>query len=104
MTDKTNSQDPFKFSDQVDQASWELLKQHYDRGGVFLVDDSLDIVDVANAIATDSVDLVKGWLESELLRPLKVEEAQEWEKMPNEKVVNFLIVQPYVIVKKILKN
>lgn len=100
----TENQDPYKFLEQVDEASWELLKQHHERGAVFIADESLDLIDVATAVAKDSVDEVQSWLSSKLLRPLKDEEVSVWEKMPKEKVVKFLIVQPYVIVKKIFKN
>lgn len=104
MSQKQDTNDPYNFTGQLDEASWDLLKQHHERGAVFLLDESLDLVEVATAIAKDSFELVKGWLDAKKLRPLSSQEVENWEKMPNEKVVKFLIVQPYVIIKKILKN
>lgn len=103
MSDKNNA-DPFKFEDQIDEANWEMLKDHHTRGAVFLVDNSLDLVTVATAVAKDSVELVKTWLNSEKLRSLNEQEIAIWEAMPKEKVIKFLIVQPYVLVQKVLKN
>lgn len=92
-----NEEKPFDFSFQVEEATWPLLKPHYNRGSLLLVDNSLDLLEVARAMAGDQVELVSGWLESSLIRkPLQVE-ASRWDRTPDLKMANFTIVQPYVL-------
>lgn len=98
---ETKKNDPFDFTNQIDKASWDMLKDHHDRGAVFLVDHKLDIVNVATAIAKDELSQVKLWLDANQLSQVSEEQIKEWESTPSKKVVNFLIVQPYVIIQVI---
>lgn len=101
---KTTKNDPYGFTDQLDKASWDMLKDHHERGAVFLVDEQLDIVTVATAIARDNFGQVKLWLEADQIAKVSDQLVEAWEKEPSKKVVNFLIVQPYVIVQRIDKT
>jgi hypothetical protein len=100
----TDKPDPFEFAEQIDEASWDMLKPHHERGAVFMLSDQLNLVEVATAIAKDDVGKVKSWLESKEMRQISEEEVELWEKMDREKIVNFLIVQPYVIIQKIQRS
>lgn len=90
-----------KLKNEIDEADWNLLKQHYERGALVLVDDELDIFEVAVAVVDDSVEQVSQWLDQDKLKKEFPELIEEWEKDPYKKVAKFIIIQPYVFIKLI---
>jgi len=44
----------FDFTNEIDKASWELLKPHHERGAVFVVANNLELAQVAKALALPS--------------------------------------------------
>jgi hypothetical protein len=52
-------------------------------------------------VANDEVEIIKDYLSNEQLRKPSDEEVKNWEEKPHEKMAQFLIVQPYVLIKKI---
>ena len=88
-----------KFRSEIEQADWNGLKNHHERGALFLVDGDLDLYDVACSIALDEVGPVKAWIQQELLRQPDFEEVKLWESDEYRKLGSFLILQPYVILQ-----
>lgn len=84
--------------DEVDKASWAMLRDHHKRGAVFLVKD-LDLVDAAAALAQDEAAKVKLWLDGGNLVKVEDEEAEDYEKSASEENFQFIIIQPYVLIK-----
>ena len=89
----------FDFSNEIDKASWELLRPHHARGAVFVVAANLDLAMVADAIAQDKVNLVKIWLDNGEFRKLEDEDIKGFKDNDHEDIVNFIIVQPYVLIQ-----
>lgn len=89
-----------KLKDEVDQASWEMLRDHHQRGAVFMVE-GVELVDVAAAIALDEVSRVKIWLDNGDLAKVEDDFADACEKNPKEKNFRFIIVQPYVLIQSL---
>lgn len=88
-----------KLKTEIEQADWDMLKVHHDNGAVFIVHGELSLVDAAYAVATDKVNFVKIWLDNgELSRPTN-SEVDDFKKEPFKKICDFVIVQPYVLVK-----
>ena len=85
-----------KLKDDIDQASWEMLKVHHERGAVFIVDKALKLIDVGAAIAVDEVNTVKIWLDNGQFKKLEEIPSGVDEKIRD---IDFLIVQPYVLIK-----
>lgn len=93
-----------KLKTEVEQADWDLLRVHHENGAVFSVKGELDILDVAVALAQDKVQFVKVWLDNgDIARPTDVE-VSEFEKEPFKKMCDFIIIQPYVVVKYISED
>ena len=69
MIDKDSLKE--KLKDDIDQASWEMLEVHHERGAVFIVDSALNLIDVGAAIAVDEVNTVKIWLDNGQFKKLK---------------------------------
>ena len=95
-----------KFVNEIEQADWSMLKDHYKRDALFLVDQSLDLCDVAVALAMDKKHFVEHWLSEKLIIRPSEDQAKDWEEKKFEKFTNFLIIQPYVIAQIIpdIKN
>jgi hypothetical protein len=89
----------FDFSNEIDEASWELLEQHHKREALFLLSQELDLATVAQHIAKDSVAFIKEILDNKSLRRPDEDEVGSWEKNPKENFANFIIVQPYVLIQ-----
>lgn len=87
------------FKGEIEQADWSMLEKHNERGALFLIDRSLNLIDVAMAFAMDDVESVAAWQTSEKLRRPTRAEADFWRGEPYVKMANFVIVQPFVIIE-----
>lgn len=88
-----------EFKSEIDQADWSLLEDHFKRGALFIIDEKLKLEEVANAFSKDYSQIVKIWLDEGSLKLVSDDEAKTFSEKKYEKIVNFLIVQPYVIVQ-----
>lgn len=91
-----------KLTKEIDVADWSMLEEHFERGAMITVSSDLDLIDAAVAVAEDKVELVKEWLREGALVNTSHEDAGSWKKQPHQKIVEFVIVQPYVLVQKIV--
>jgi len=88
-----------KFKTELDTCTWNLLDKNIDRGAVLIIHD-LDILDVAVAIAEDQVQTISNWLSNKQIESVPPEES----KKDREGTFQYLIIQPYVIIKKVSEN
>ena len=88
-----------KLIKEIQSANWNMLEPHFKRDAVFLVSGDLDLVSVGLAIAGDQADLIKGWQEKNQFRRPNESEIELWKKDESKNFAQFLIIQPYVIVK-----
>lgn len=89
----------FDFRDEIDKASWVMLKDHHKRGAVFIVDKELDLSTVAKAVSKDEVGQVKIWLDNGQFKKLEDEQTTNFSENPLDYIVNFIIVRPYVLIQ-----
>ncbi len=83
----------------VDDAEWEALRPHAERGALILVSPELDLADVGAKFADDETEAVQGWLEAgKIARPTE-EQLKEWDQRPS-RPFRFLIVRPYVLAQE----
>ena len=88
-----------KFKTEVEQADWNMLAPHHEKGAVFILGSSLDLLDVGVALAKDDSDQVKIWLDNKQLLKPSDKQVEDFTKNPYEKFCKFLIIQPFVLVK-----
>lgn len=88
-----------KFKSEMDQCDWSMLAEHHKKEVVFLVSQNLDLIDVACSVALDDVANVKKWQDSQELRRPSQAEVESFEKDSHQKMANFLIVAPFVLIK-----
>ncbi|PZO22069.1 MAG: DUF2288 domain-containing protein [Leptolyngbya foveolarum] len=81
----------------VGPVQWEVLKPHAGRDAVVVVNAQLDLVEVAEAIASDSTQAVSRWINEQLIVKPTAEQLADWNR--ENKQFMSLIVQPYVLVQ-----
>ena len=89
-----------ELSEMVAPADWAWISPHANRGSGVVVDQSLDLVDVGVAIATDDVATVNHWIAEALLEKPSPFQLEIWDQTA-KKYFKSLIVQPFVLVQAI---
>lgn len=82
--------------------SWQEILPHAKRDAVVVINQDLDILDVAEAIALDNSSQVNNWILHELITKPSAQQLTKWNSEP-ELVFTTAIVQPFVIIKPNLK-
>ena len=85
---------------QVDQAEWDWLRPHLERGGVIVVARGLDLADAGVRIAGNDSTIVQGWIEAGMLGKPSAEQLLEWDADRTRRF-QILIVSPYILVQEI---
>ncbi len=85
-----------KFHHEID---FNGLVPYFAQGILRLVEE-IDIFDAGVAIAEDQVQTIKNWLDNNQIRELTPDEVESWSKNKELKF-EFIIVQPFVICKKL---
>ncbi|MSN24796.1 MAG: DUF2288 family protein [Geobacter sp.] len=80
----------------IDEAEWSCLKAHLERGGLILVDDSLDLADTALKVASDDIDVIQNLVESGMIGKPSESKIRAWDDNKMKKFA-MLIVSPYVL-------
>lgn len=83
----------------VDEAAWDWLRAHLERGGLIVVARELDIVDAGVKIAADDTAAVGGWIVGGKLAKPSPEQVAAWDR-DREKRFLCLIVSPYVLIQE----
>lgn len=81
---------PIEFSD---------LRSHLTRGSVIVVDGSLDLLEVAEAVARDDKARVAAWLAEGLLAKPSLEQLERWSKTEGP-AWTAVVVQPFVLLRE----
>lgn len=84
---------------QLDQARWEWLRPHHERGALILVDGMLDLAAVGERIAADDTACVQSWLASRMISRPSVEQLAGWDHEPARQF-SMLIVSPFVLIQE----
>jgi hypothetical protein len=88
-------------AEALDEAEWNWLAPHARRDSVIVVEQTLNLVDVGVAIASDDVLCVQRWIDEALIHKPSSAELASW-NLNQSKRFNALIVQPYVLVQEFL--
>ena len=80
----------------IDAADWSCLRAHLKRGGLILVDDSLDLADTAHKVAADDIAIIQHMVENGMIGKPSESKIRTWEEDKLKKFA-MLIVSPYVL-------
>lgn len=88
-----------KLRSELEECSWAMLKEHQKRGAVFVIDSSLDIINVSMALATDDSEYVKKLMEQNQLKRPSDDQIDRWSENEDDYFAEFLIISPYVLIR-----
>ena len=86
-----------QLSEELADVEWSSLIPHAQRDALIVVSPSLDLIDVAVAMANDNVSLVQQWISKQLIYKPSSDDLSSWNAHPAKKF-STLIVQPFVLV------
>lgn len=89
-----------KLRSEIMAASWPELRYQFARGGLFLVAAAADLLEVAEAIASDDRARVELLLADASLRRVTDDDARVFEGAPTTRF-QFVIVQPWVLAQRL---
>lgn len=80
----------------IDEADWHSLRGHLGRGGLILVDDSLDLADTALKVANDDIAEIQQMVENGTIGKPSDKKIKQWDADMQKKFA-MLIISPYVL-------
>src|SRR5690606_9344104 len=92
-----------ELQDSLEEAQWEWLKPHLEKGTLLNIAFNMDLVEVSYRIAKDDVEYIKKLMNGNFLRRPTLAQIEKWDKLPAKKF-RFIIVQPYVLIQEILEK
>jgi hypothetical protein len=89
-----------QFTRDLAEVAWKDLRIHMQRDAIIIVNDDLDLVAVAIAVAEDDKSKVEKWIAEGRLAKPAAEQVTAWEA-ELEKPFRVLIVQPYILMQMV---
>ena len=83
----------------IDEAEWSWLRPHLERGGLILVDDSLDLADAALKVASDDAATVEKWINAGKIGKPNQAQQRIWDAEKGKRFA-MLVVNPYVFIQE----
>ncbi len=87
-----------QFKKDLAEVCWKDLRIHLQHGGIIIVTEGLDLIDVAVAVAEDRKPQVEAWIADGALTEPGSEQIETWET-ELEKPFRLLIVQPFILIQ-----
>lgn len=84
----------------IDEAQWQWLKPHLERGALITVAAALDLAEAGERIAADDAESLAAWITSGKVGKPTEEDIADWDKSPGKKFLT-LIISPYVLIQEI---
>lgn len=79
--------------------NWKDLERFFASGKLIIINDDLDIIDVASKFNIDDSDLISSWIESDKLGFVTDDQAKSWCKLNKEFIC--IVVAPWVLIKNV---
>jgi len=83
---------------ETGKISWQELQKHFARGVVILVEDKLDLVNVAVEFIKDNKQQVEEWLSHGVVAMVSNEQAKIWAS--ENPVLWSVVAAPWVLIQK----
>lgn len=96
---ETREQVTQKLLEEKQPASWSMLEEHFQRGALLVVAEGIDLCEIGASIALDDVETIKSLMQKKQLQKCDAIDAKKFKKSPYEKIFEFIIVQPYVLIQ-----
>ncbi|MBL0224254.1 MAG: DUF2288 domain-containing protein [Geobacteraceae bacterium] len=83
----------------IDETEWSWLRAHLERGGLILVNDSLDLAEAGLRVAEDDVAVIEHWVSTGKLGKPTEAQITHWNDEKQKKFA-MLIISPYVLIQE----
>ena len=83
---------------EVGVINWKELERFFASGKLIIINNDLDIIDVAYKFNIDDSDLISSWIENDKLGFVTDEQAKSWCKVNKE--FTCIVVAPWVLIQK----
>lgn len=83
------------------EVCWRDLRIHLQHGGIIIVAEGLQLIDVAVSVAEDNKHQVEAWIAAGELTKPSSEQIEVWETQL-DKPFRMLIVQPFILIQATL--
>ena len=83
----------------INEAEWSFLRAHLERGGLILINNTLDLAEVGVKIARDDTAPVEEWIHAGNIGKPSETQIQAWDADTQKKFA-MLIVSPYVLIQE----
>jgi hypothetical protein len=83
----------------IDETEWSWLRPHLERGGLILVNDSLDLAEAALKVSLDDVAAIEEWVSAGKISKPTETQILHWNE-EKQKKFSMLIVSPYVLIQE----
>jgi hypothetical protein len=83
----------------IDESEWSWLRAHLERGGLILVDDSLDLAEAGLKVSEDDIATIEQWINAGKIGKPTETQIQHW-NVEKQKKFAMLIVSPYVLIQE----
>ena len=87
---------------QTSKIAWRELARFFAGGKVLLVDNSLNLVEVAAAVSSDNTQTVSQWVDANQLAAVSDEQALDWQQ--KDECLWAVVTAPWVLVQMIKKQ
>ena len=87
---------------QTSKIAWRELARFFAGGKVLLVDNSLNLVEVAAAVSSDNTQAVSQWVDANQLAAVSDEQALDWQQ--KDEHLWAVVTAPWVLVQLIKKQ
>lgn len=88
-----------KINFETAQISWRELQRFFASGNAISVDTSLDLTEVAGAIAADDAPQVKTWMTAGLVDTINDQQALTWYEQ--DQTVWAVVIKPWVLLQPV---
>ena len=83
----------------IDETEWSWLRAHLERGGLILVNDSLDLAEAALKVAEDDTAAIEQWISDGKIGKPTETQIHHWNEEKQKKFA-MLIISPYVLIQE----
>jgi hypothetical protein len=87
----------------IDETEWSWLRPHLERGGLILVNDTLDLAEAALKVSQDDTATIEQWINSGKIGKPSEKQIIHWNE-EKQKKFSMLIVSPYVLIQERLQT
>ncbi len=87
-----------KLNGETSRMPWREMLRFFAGGNVLVIEDGLDLVDVALRIAQDDKAAIAAWLQADCIRHVSDDQARAW--LDDDAQLWAVVVKPWVLVQR----